>query len=73
MQELSILLGSTKKQKVLDAGTLFKKALDEIYGQTLQIYGVLFDIGNIQFFTKFEVMYSWKTHIIIQKKPELQK
>ena len=30
-------------------GTLFKKALDEIHGQTLQILGFL-NIGNTQFF-----------------------
>ena len=30
-------------------GTMFEKALDEIHGQTLQIFGFL-NIGNIQFF-----------------------
>ena len=46
-------------------GTLFKKALDEIQGQTLQILGFL-NIGNIQFFlTKFETLYARKTPIII--------
>ena len=30
---------STKNQKNLNVGTLFKKALDEIQGQTLQILG----------------------------------
>ena len=40
---------STKKQKSLNVGTLFKKALDEIRGQALQIFGFL-NIGNIQFF-----------------------
>ena len=33
------MFGSTKKQKNLNVGTLFKKALDEIHGQTLQILG----------------------------------
>ena len=32
-------------------GTLFKKALDEIHGQTLQILGFL-NIGNVQFFKR---------------------
>ena len=37
MYELSIRFRSTKKQKDLNVETLFKKALDEIHGQTLQI------------------------------------
>ena len=36
MSELTIRFRSTKKQKNLKMGTLFKKALDEIHGQTLQ-------------------------------------
>ena len=40
---------STKKQKNLNVGTLFEKSLEEIYGQTLQIWGFL-NTGNIQFF-----------------------
>ena len=40
MSELSIRFRSTKKQKNLNVGTLFKKALDEIHSQTLQILGV---------------------------------
>ena len=36
-QELSIRFRSWKKQKNLKAGTLFKKAQDEIHGQILQI------------------------------------
>ena len=39
MQELSKRFRSTEKQKSLNVGTLFKKALDEIHGQTLQILG----------------------------------
>ena len=31
---------SKKKQKNLNMGTLFKKALDEIHGQALQILGL---------------------------------
>ena len=31
------MIHSTKKQKNLNAGTLFKKAKDEIHGQALQI------------------------------------
>ena len=30
---------SPNKQKILNVETLFKKALDEIHGQTLQIWG----------------------------------
>ena len=45
---------STKKQKILNMGTLFKKALDEIHGQTHPI-----------FLTKFETLYSRETHITI--------
>ena len=35
MYEQSIRFRPTKKQKSLNVGTLFKKALDEIHGQTL--------------------------------------
>ena len=38
MYELSIRIRSTKKAKNLNAGTLFKKAQDEIHGQTFQIF-----------------------------------
>ena len=51
MYELSIKFPSTKKQKNLNAGILFKKAQDEIHGQTLNIFDLL-KIGNIQFFDK---------------------
>ena len=51
MQELSIRFRYTKKQKCLNVGTLLKKALDKIYGQTLQIWGFL-NIGSIQFFKR---------------------
>ena len=39
MDELSIRFRSTKNQKNLKVRTLFKKALDEIHGQTVQILG----------------------------------
>ena len=37
-KSLSPKFRSTKKQKNLKVGTLFKMALDEIHGQTLQIF-----------------------------------
>ena len=33
------MIRSTNKQKNLNVETLFKKAIEEIYGQTLQILG----------------------------------
>ena len=42
---------STKKQKNLKAGTLYKKAKDEIYDQTAQNLRFL-KIGNVQFFNE---------------------
>ena len=42
MQELSILFRSTKKQKNLNQGILFEKVQDEIYGETLEQFFVLF-------------------------------
>ena len=35
MWELSITIRSTKQQKILNAGILFKKGQDEIHGHTL--------------------------------------
>ena len=40
-----------EKQKILNVGTLFKKAMDEIHGQPFKFWDLL-NIGNIQFFNE---------------------